>query len=73
MLSLLIVILMIVMLFKMTVFMFRIMGKIIGGMIGIIGWLILGGLAVTAFGLALIAFPIILFIGIMAIIAAAMT
>ncbi len=73
MISLLIVILMIVILFKLTVFMFHIVGKILGGILGIIGWLILGGLAVTAFGLALIAFPIILIFGMMAIIVAIVT
>lgn len=45
MLSLLIVIVMMAILFKITFFVFRIVGKILGGMLGVIGWLILGGLA----------------------------
>ncbi len=73
MVSLLIVILMIAALFKITIFMFHIAGKILGAILGIAGWLILGGLAVTAFGLALIALPVILIIGIIAIMAAAFT
>ncbi len=44
MLSLLIVILVMVVLFKVTGFMFHIAGKLLGGILGIIGWLILGGL-----------------------------
>lgn len=71
MLSLLIVVFMMVILFKITLFMFRIVGKILGGILGVIGWLILGGLAITVFGLALFALPIILIVGIVALIAAA--
>ncbi len=62
---------MMVILFKITLFMFRIVGKILGGILGVIGWLILGGLAITVFGLALFALPIILIVGIVALIAAA--
>ena len=51
MLSLLIVILVMVVLFKVTGFMFHIAGKLLGGIFGIIGWLILGGLAISVFGL----------------------
>lgn len=71
MLSLLIVVFMMVILFKITLFMFRVVGKILGGILGVIGWLILGGLAITVFGLALFALPIILIVGIVALIAAA--
>ncbi len=67
----LIVVFMMVILFKITLFMFRIVGKILGGILGVIGWLILGGLAITVFGLALFALPIILIVGIVALIAAA--
>ena len=47
MLSFLIVILVMVVLFKVTGFMFHIAGKLLGGILGIIGWLILGGLAIS--------------------------
>lgn len=71
MISLLIVIFMMVILFKITIFMFHIAGKILGGILGVVGWLILGGLAITVFGLALFALPIILVVGIVALVAAA--
>lgn len=71
MLSFLIVILVMVVLFKVTGFMFRIAGKLLGGILGIIGWLILGGLAISVFGLALFVLPIILIVGIVALIVAA--
>ena len=66
MLSLLIVILVMVVLFKVTGFMFHIAGKLLGGIFGIIGWLILGGLAISVF-----VFPIILIVGIVALAVAA--
>ncbi len=65
--SLLIVIVLMVALFKVTVFIFRAAGKLLGGILGIIGWLILGGIAVTIFGFALIVLPIILIVGIVAL------
>lgn len=71
MLTLIIVILFIVGLFKLTGFVFHIAGKLLGGILGIIGWLILGGIAVTLLGLAVYALPIILIIGIVALIVAA--
>ncbi len=71
MLGLLIVILMLVILFKITFFIFRIVGKILGCILGVIGWLILGCLAITVFGLALFILPIILVVGVVALIAAA--
>ena len=71
MLSFLIVVLVMVVLFKVTGFMFRIAGKLLGGILGIIGWLILGGLAISVFGLALFVLPIILIVGIVALIVAA--
>ncbi len=71
MLSFLIVILVMVVLFKVTGFMFHIAGKLLGGILGIIGWLILGGLAISVFGLALFVLPIILIVGIVALIVAA--
>ena len=71
MLSLLIVILVMVVLFKVTGLLFHIAGKLLAGIFGIIGWLILGGLAISVFGLALFVFPIILIVGIVALAVAA--
>lgn len=71
MLSLLILILFVVGLFKLTGFIFRIVGRILGGILGIIGWLILGGIAVGLLGMAVSVLPIILLIGVAALIAAA--
>ncbi|MCC6094182.1 MAG: hypothetical protein LIV24_04035 [Eubacterium sp.] len=70
MFSLIIVILMVIALFKLTGFVFHIIGKLLGGIFGILGWLILGGLAVTVFGLAFFVLPIILIIGCIAVIVA---
>ena len=64
--SILFVILMILM-FKLTVFTFKVVGKVMGWMLGIVGWLILSVLAVTAFGLTIIALPIILVVGLFSI------
>lgn len=71
MLTLIVVILLIVGLFKVTGFVLHIAGKVLGGILGIIGWLILGGIAVSLLGLAIYALPIILVIGIIALIVAA--
>lgn len=71
MLSLLILILFAVGLFKLTGFIFHIVGRILGGILGIIGWLILGGIAVGLLGMAVSVLPIILLIGVVALIAAA--
>ena len=63
-------ILMMVLMFKITVFTFKVVGKVMGWMLGIVGWLILAVLAVTAFGLTIIALPIILVVGLFSIIMA---
>lgn len=68
--SILFVILMMVLMFKITVFTFKVVGKVMGWMLGIVGWLILAVLAVTAFGLTIIALPIILVVGLFSIIMA---
>ena len=70
--SMLIVIVLMVALFKVTGFIFHVAGKLLGGILGIIGWLILGGIAVTIFGLALFVVPIILIVGIVALVVAAL-
>jgi hypothetical protein len=71
MLSLILIILFAVVLFKITIFLFRILGKVLGWILGIFGWLFLAGLAVTVFGLAAIAAPILLIAGGAALISAA--
>lgn len=71
MLSLLALILIVVGFFKLTGVVFHAAGKILGGVLGIIGWLILAGLAVTLFGLALYVIPIVLVIGVIALIVGA--
>ena len=71
MLSLRLIILFAVVLFKITIFLFRILGKVLGWILGIFGWLFLAGLAVTVFGLAAIAAPILLIAGGAALISAA--
>lgn len=52
---------------------FRAVGTLLGWIFGGIGWLFLAGLAVTVFGLALIAVPVVLVIGLVALIAAAVS
>ena len=71
MLSLILIILFAVVLFKITIFLFRILGKVLGWILGIFGWLFLAGLAVTVFGLAAIAAPSLLIAGGAALISAA--
>ncbi len=70
MFGLLIVILMVLLLFKITFFMFRVMGKIMACILGVIGWLIMGCLSITVFGLTLVMLPIILIVGAVALVAA---
>lgn len=71
MLSLIIFIIMVIGLFKLTAFVFRVAGKLLGGILGIIGWLVMAGLAAAVFSTALFVIPIILIIGIVSLIAAA--
>ena len=71
MLSILALIFIMIGLFKLTGLFFRAVGTLLGWIFGGIGWLILVGLAVTVFGLALIAVPAVLVIGLVALIAAA--
>ena len=69
MISILITILFIVILFKLTGCMFHIAGKLLGWLLGGIGWLILAVLAISVIGLAVYVLPIILIIGLIALIA----
>jgi hypothetical protein len=71
MLSLLIVILMMVALFRLTGFLFHVIGRMLGGILGIFGWMILAALAVSVFGIAMFILPIIIVVGITALISAA--
>ena len=57
MLSILVLIFIMIGLFKLTGLFFRAVGTLLGWIFGGIGWLFLAGLAVTVFGLALIAGP----------------
>ncbi len=73
MLSILALIFIMIGLFKLTGLFFRAVGTLLGWIFGGIGWLFLTGLAVTVFGLALIAVPVVLVIGLVALIAAAVS
>ena len=73
MLSILALIFIMIGLFKLTGLFFRAVGTLLGWIFGGICWLFLAGLAVTAFGLALIAVPVVLVIGLVALIAAAVS
>ena len=57
--------------FKITGLFFRILGAMFGWVLGIFGWLILASLAVTVFGLAFFVLPVILLIGAVALVKAA--
>ena len=60
-----------VILFKITAFILKIIGKAIGLVFGLIGYILLGVLAVFAFGMAMIFLPIIVICGLGSIIALA--
>ena len=65
--SMIVVIFLMVLMFKLTLFTFRVVGKVIGWAWGILGWLIVGILAVTVCGLAIFFLPIILIVGLFSI------
>lgn len=71
MLSLLMIILFAVILFKLTVFAFKVVGTLLGWILGIFGWLFLAGIAVLVFGLAVAVVPAILITGVCALLSAA--
>ena len=60
-----------VILFKITAFILKIIGKAIGLVFGLVGYILLGVLAVFAFGMAMIFLPIIVVCGLVGIIALA--
>lgn len=70
MISMIIVFLLMGAIFKATFCLLGIFGRIIGGFLGIIGYLILGILAITVFGIGFFALPLIIILGIAAIIGA---
>lgn len=57
--------------FKITGLIFKICGKIIGGIFGLIGYLLIGVLAIAGFGLAIAFVPIIIIVGIIAVVVCA--
>ena len=70
MLSLILVIACMIGLFKLTGFVLHIVGRLFGVILGVIGWIILAGLAVTLFGAAMAVVPVILVVGVIALIVA---
>lgn len=68
MLSLILVIACMIGLFKLTGFVLHVAGRILGIFLGVIGWLILAGLAVTLFGAAMTVLPVIVIVGVIALI-----
>ena len=65
-------ILMLVVLFKITGFLLRMVGRLFGSIFGIILFCIFGGFIVKVIGLALIAIPIVIIIGIVSTLGQAM-
>ena len=55
-------------LFKITAFILKIIGKVIGIVFGLVGYILLGVLAFFAFGMAMIFLPIIVVCGLGAVI-----
>ena len=54
-------------LFKITAFILKIIGKVIGIVFGLVGYILLGVLAVFAFGMAMIFLPAIVVLGLLGI------
>jgi len=69
--GILLLILCMVLFFKFIGFLFRITGKIIGGIFSLLGFAIIGVIAIAFLGIALRLLPVILILGIIAIIIAA--
>lgn len=70
MLSVLAIIVGVVILLKITGFVFRILGKLLGAILSIIGWIFLAGLAIAVLQIAAVSLPIFI-AGIVAMVAAA--
>lgn len=73
MFGILLLILIVIGLFKLTGIILHAVGRILGGVLGIFGWLVLAGLAATVFGFGLFMFAIILIVGAIALIISVMT
>ena len=69
--GILLLILCMVLFFKFIGFLLRITGKIIGGIFSLVGFAVIGVIAVAVLGITLRALPVILILGIIAIIFAA--
>ena len=67
MMEIIILVLMMFVLFKVTGFLFSIVGKVLGLVFGIIGYVLIGVLSVAAFGMAIIFLQIIVILGIVGI------
>ena len=65
--SMIVVIMLMVLMFKLTLFTFRVVGKVIGWVWGILGLLMVGIRAVRGCGLAVVFLPIILVVGLFSI------
>jgi hypothetical protein len=70
MLTLCFVIFLMVILFRMTGVLIHIAGGVLGFIFSLLGWVILGGLAVGLLGLAVYFLPVILVVGAVAVLSA---
>lgn len=57
--------------FKLTGLIFKICGKLIGGLFGLVGYILVGVLAIAGFGIAMAFVPVIITVAIIAIIVSA--
>ena len=73
MLGFIVIIALLVLAFKFVGFLLKICGKLLGGFFGILGYALIGVIAVGLFKIAFVAIPIILVIGIATIIGKAAT
>ena len=69
--SIIVFIIMMVILFKLTGFLFKVAGKLIGAIFSFVGWLVLGVLAICATGLAFIIVPVVVIVCVASISSAA--
>ena len=67
--GIIIVVVAMLILFKITAFILKIIGKVFGFVFGLIGYILLGVLAVFAFGMAMVFLPIIVICGLGGILA----
>lgn len=67
MLSIIMAIIVLIAFFKITGFLFRIAGKLLGVVLGVVVWIFLGGIIITILGMAISVLPVFLIIGIVAV------